>query len=323
MTRRGRQAIALGAMAASLAAPADAAANHARIDYRDAFTTRTPGAPTGRLYTVDFFAATDANAKPPPLEHVHLVLPEGARFNTEAIPQCTATDVQLIAQGPEACPRGSRLGTGVLTIDTGFPEPNRFSPVDLTGLNARNTLIIFSQDRETGARVIVRAPVGERTLDIDVPPLPGAPPEGGADRREEITFEPVTGPGGAYVTTPPTCPADGAWVLRTTYTFRGGEQQTAESRSPCDASGREPAQRITFFRRQRAQADRGGQMRLRSRRETSATIAIARGGQVLRRQRVRLREGLNRVELPALGRGRYSLTVTSAGATRRATLIVR
>jgi hypothetical protein len=322
--RTARHTITLGVLAAGLAAPAGASAGHAHVEYTDAFSTRTPGAPAGRTFTADFFDSADPAAKPPPLTHVRVELPEGARFDTSAVPQCTATDAEIVAQGAAACEEGSRIGGGVIDVDTGFPEPERTLTSDFTFLNARDALILIAQDRKNGARLVLRGVIRERTFDLDVPPLPGTPPDGGANRHEVIKIDPATGPGGAFLTTPPTCPADGAWVLKTTWTFRGGEEVTRESRSPCVAAvPPRAAQWLTFFRRQHARAGRSGRLRLRAASATQATLEISRGGQVLRRGSVRLRAGLNRVRLPALGRGRYGLRVETGSARREATLIVR
>jgi hypothetical protein len=320
-----RTTTALGVLGVALAAaPGAAQANHVRIQYGDTFTTRTPGAATGRTFSVDFFNAQDPNAKPAPLAHARYEMPPGSRFNTGALPRCTATDAQLMAQGASACEDGSRIGIGTVLIDSGFPEPNRTLTEDFTVFNAKDSVIALSQDRANGARVVLRGQVSERAIDLDVPPLPGTPPEGGANRSERFTYAAATGPGGAFLTTPPDCPADGAWVLRTIWTFRDGEQVTRESRTPCDArGGGAAAQRLTFFRRQRARAGRGGTLRVRAAAASRATVRISRGGQVLRRQSVTLRAGLNRIALPALGRGRYRLTVEAGGTTRAATLTVR
>ena len=323
MTTPGRT-ITTGLLAVGLLAPAAASAGQARVEYTDAFSTRTPGSAAGRTFTADFFDAGDPQAKPPPVSHVHVLLPEGARFNTDAVPQCTATDAQIVAQGPSACEDGSQVGDGVIVVDTGAPEPDRMLTSDFTFLNARDSLILVAQERKNGARIVVRGTIGERTFDLDVPPLPGTPPEGGANRNERIFIDPATGPGGAFLTTPPTCPADGAWVMQTTWTFRGADPVTRESRSPCDPAKPGAAQqRLTFFRRQRARAGRSGELRLRAARATRGTVEIARGGQVLRRQGVDLNAGLNRVGLPPMSRGRYLLAVKSDGMTRRASLTVR
>jgi len=322
-TKIARQAVTLGVVATALAAPAAAAADHASVDYTDTFSARTPGAAAGRTFTADFFNTADRAAKPPPLTHVHVLLPEGARFNTNAVRQCTATDAQVTAQGAAACEEGSRIGQGVIVVDTGFPEPERMLTSDFTLFNARDALILMAEERKNGARVVVRGVIRERTFDLDVPPLPGAPPDGGSNRHEVITVNPSTGPGGSFLTTPPDCPADGAWVLSTTWTFRGGEQVTRESRSPCDASAPGAVQRLTFFRRQRARAGRGGVLRVRAARATTATVEIERGGQRVRTLRTRLRAGLNRLALPPLSAGRYTLRVTAPDARRTAMLVVR
>jgi len=317
--------IAIGVVAAGLAAPATAGAASGRVEYGDTFTTRTPGAPAGRTFDAAIFDAADPNAKPPPLSHVRYEMPEGAKFNLNAVPQCPASDAELMARGAAACDPSTRLGGGVVLIDSGFPEPNRTLTEDFTVFNGQGSIIALSQDRANGARVVLHATVTERAIELDVPPLPGTPPDGGANRREHFDYTAATGPGGAFLTTPPDCPADGQWVLRATWTFRNGDKVTRESRSPCEAAGAGggTTQRLTFFRRQRARAGHGGRLRLRAARATRANVEVSRGGQVLRRQSVRLRAGLNRVALPALSRGRYRLTVDAGGAKRRATLVVR
>ena len=319
----------VGAAAIALAcagAADDAVAQKARVEYRDTFTTRTPGAPAGRIFDASIFDAADPDAKPPPLSHVRYEMPVGARFDTGAVQRCTASDAQIVAEGASACEPASKVGAGVVLIDSGLPEPDRILTEDFTVFNGNGDVIAMSQDRENGARVVLHAKVSERAIDLDVPPLPGTPPDGGANRQEHFDYAAATGPGGAFLTTPPTCPADGAWVLRATWTFRNGEKVTRESRTPCDAAGAgggaPTAQRLTFFRRQHARAGRAGSLRLRAARATQATVEITRGDRPVARRSVRLRAGLNRVALPAVGRGRYALVVTAAGIKRQATLVV-
>src|SRR5215212_491919 len=106
--------------AAMIAAAADTAAAEptARVEYTDAFTTQEPGVHSGRLFHDEFFDARDPNAKPPALEHFHLQLPQGARFDTEAVPHCGASDAELMSQGASACKTpGSQVGTEVFSFD--------------------------------------------------------------------------------------------------------------------------------------------------------------------------------------------------------------
>src|SRR4051794_2069451 len=113
-------------IAAAAFVPAAAAAEPtARVEYSDMFTTRAAGAPSGRVFHDEFFDARDANAKPPAVQHVHVQLPAGARFHTDAVPHCGASDAELMARGEDACAPGSQVGSEVYSFDTGVDGPNR------------------------------------------------------------------------------------------------------------------------------------------------------------------------------------------------------
>jgi hypothetical protein len=295
-------------LAAAALTPVGSAAAEpmARVEYGDVFTTRTPGAPSGRVFFDEFFDARDANAKPPPVQHVHLQLPAGARFDTDAVPHCGATDAELMARGEEACAPGSQVGTEVFTFDTGADGPNRFVTNDIAFLNDPGELIILTRERQSGARVVVRGKIGPETFDFELAPLPGTPPDGGADKREDANYGPTIGPEGkAWLTTPPTCPASGVWRFRTDFTFRNGEKVTKTSDSPCDRPATPAsAPRLTFFHRQH-----GRTMRVRASAATTARLRIYRGTERVAGRRVKLKAGLNRLRLPALPSGTYRLTL--------------
>src|SRR3954449_4081823 len=104
-----RNAALLAAALFSIACESAAAAPTARVDYSDAFTTQAPGTPSGRVFHDEFFDARDASAKPPAVQHVHIQLPAGGRFDWRAVPLCTATDAELMAEGDSACPAGSKV----------------------------------------------------------------------------------------------------------------------------------------------------------------------------------------------------------------------
>jgi hypothetical protein len=280
---------------AMLGVPAATAAAEptARVEYSDAFTTRSPATPSGRIFHDEFFDARDASAKPPAVQHVHLQLPEGARFDTGAVPRCAASDAELMAQGPSACDPKSQVGNEVYSFDTGVDGPNRLVTSDIAFLNNKDELIILTQERQSGSRVVVRGKITRDTFDFDLPPLPGTPPDGGADRREDGTY-PVTG----WLTTPPTCPKSGKWTFRVDYTFRNGEKVTRTSDSPCNAP------RIAFFHSQHSRT-----MKVHSSAPTSARLRIFRGARRVYARSVRLKAGLNLVRLPALRPGIYRLTL--------------
>jgi hypothetical protein len=221
-------AVLLSAAAFAIACQSAAAEPTATVQYRDVFTTKRPGAPSGRIFYDEFFNAKDRSAKPPPVQHVHVQLPHGARFNWRAVPLCTASDAELMAEGESACPAGSKVGKEVFTFDTGVVGPNRLVTNDISFLNNKQELIILTRERQTGTRVVVRGKLGRDTLDFELMTLPGTPPDGGADKREDGTY-PVTG----WLTTPRTCPRSRKWTFRADYTFRNGEKVTRTSKSPC------------------------------------------------------------------------------------------
>jgi hypothetical protein len=308
---------ALIAAVAALTPVASAAAEPtARVEYGDAFTTRAPGSPSGRLFFDEFFDARDASAKPPAVQHVHLQLPAGARFDTDAVPHCGATDAELMARGADACAPGSQVGSEVFSFDTGVDGPNRIVTNAIAFLNDPGEVIILTQERQSGTRVVVRGKIGPETFDFDLTTLPGTPPEGGADKREDAVYPVSIGPEGkAWLTTPPTCPASGKWTFRIDYTFRNGEKVTKTSDSPCDAPVERTTPRLTFFHRQH-----GRTMRVRASAATTVPLRIVRvpGGKLVAAHDVKLRSGINRVRLPKLKKGTYTLSLGG----RRAILVI-
>src|SRR3954449_3232819 len=222
------------AAAALIACQGAAAEPTASVEYRDAFTTKKPGAPSGRVFHDEFFNAGDRSGKPPPVQHIHIQLPHGARFDWRAVPPCPPPDAGPTAEGPSACPAGSKVGAEVYSFDTGVDGPNRIVTSDITFLNNKEELIIVTRERQSGSRVVTRGKLGPETFDFDLPPLPGTPPDGGADKLEDATYPVSIGPSGkGWLTTPRTCPRSRKWTFRADYTFRNGEKVTRTSKSPC------------------------------------------------------------------------------------------
>jgi len=214
--------LAFGAHASAVSEPP-------RQTYSERFTSDLPGTSTGRLYAIDFFNPNDPDAKPHAFSHLHVELAPGSRFDTDALPQCTASDAELMAAGADACPEGSFVAEDETVIDSGVPGPGRFVTTDIAFFNNKEELVLISTTRDTGARVVLRAQVGRNTIDLDVPMLPGTPPDGGAAKSQRGVWEARPG----FLTTPPTCPASGFWVNRLTWTYRDGTEQTQASRTPC------------------------------------------------------------------------------------------
>jgi hypothetical protein len=298
-TRDTALAIVPAAVIAAVFGPPANATAAARVEYRDAFTTRAPNTPSGRTFHDEYFDARDPNAKPPAVQHVHEQLPKGARFDTTAVPLCTASDAELMAEGASACDPKSKVGSEVYSFDTGLDGPNRIVTNDIAFLNNTGELVILSQERQSGTRVVVRGKLTRDTLDFELPPLPGTPPDGGADKREDGAY-PVTG----WLTTPPTCPKSRKWTWRIDYTFRDGEKVTKTSDSPCSPP------RVAFFHRQH-----GRSMRVFSSAPATSRLRIYRGAKRVYARAVTLNAGVTTLRLPKLAAGAYRLTLAGRSAT--------
>jgi hypothetical protein len=224
----------LAAMACALLPAAAAAQTGSRQTAELSFLETEPGASTGFTLEIDYVNPEDPSAKPPAVRRVVQRFAEGTRIDTSIPERCGATDPQLMLQGADACPAGSRVGSGTVTVDTG--QPGRFIVADTVFLNNTDELILVSTDRGTGARVVTRAAVEKDRIVTELAPLPGSPPDGGAidvvDFRIDKVTRVVGGEERGYVTTPATCPA-GGWVNSISFTYADGVTQTTSNGSGC------------------------------------------------------------------------------------------
>src|SRR5690349_9109297 len=96
-----RAGLVLSLTCALTAAPALAEpASGPRETVDQAYTTTAPGAPTGLGYSGTYHAAGDPQGNPPYMRKMVFYPPAGFRYDTGVPDQCTATDLQLEAQGP-------------------------------------------------------------------------------------------------------------------------------------------------------------------------------------------------------------------------------
>jgi hypothetical protein len=245
----GRKAamIVLAAAVAGLVAPAAVPAQEPPrlCEYVDVFTAETPDTSTGRLVRTNIDNPRDPGGKPPAFSRVVIDFHPGTRFDTFAVAQCRASDAELMASGPGACPRASLVGDGRVDVDTGFPGQLRIIANDVTLINAPRELILLFRPRDTGGYVPVRGKLSGSRLEVDSPPLPGAPPDGGASTREILNVQSRPG----YITTPPTCPPSGSWTNRVTYTFRPKRLRAGAHRltvAAVDRAGNRSTKRVRF-----------------------------------------------------------------------------
>ena len=214
------------------------------------FDEQHPGETSGTRLAVDYVNSEDAAAKPRAVQRVQLRLAPGTTFDTSVPPRCEASDQQLMASGPSACPAASRVGGGELDLDTGVPGPGRILQYNVTFLsNTRQLIFVLESKSNSSQRIIARAVIDGASITTDVTGVPGGPPDGYvAIKRVRLKLEPrATGQGAnrrSYIATPATCPRERRWTNTAIFTYRDGVTQTLTSTSPCVGSSRDSARRL-------------------------------------------------------------------------------
>lgn len=193
-----------------------------------------PAATADMTLHIVYRSPSDPDAKPPAIRHLRIDAPAGTRFDTAAVPVCTASNVELQTIGRTACPAASQVGAGTLTVIEGFGPP--IDPIDADAVifNGGTGIIETFTAHGSVAPVIAidRIAVSGSTLTGNPPANPGGPPDGQTAVRDiNFSFPAATG----FITTPPTCPPDGAWSTAATFMFADGTTQAASSTTPCAA----------------------------------------------------------------------------------------
>ena len=228
---------------AALALTSISAIAHAQPQSRQTadavFAESRPGVSTGVRLAIDYVNPTDPAAKPPAVQRVVVKYHPGTVIDTSVPERCAATDAQLIAGGPSACPAASQVGRGETDVDTGIPGPERVLRSSITFLNNKDELIFLLESKGTQRpRTVVRGKISGSTVTTDIPPIPGGPPDGfAAVKRARISLDRLsTGQGRSrrdYFTTPRQCPASGSWRNTVSFTYRDGVTQTVADDSRC------------------------------------------------------------------------------------------
>ncbi|MDQ6915806.1 MAG: hypothetical protein M3155_08355, partial [Actinomycetota bacterium] len=227
--RAGVGAAAITTLALGLTGPA-AATVTPRGDFALRFGTQTPNAPTS-IHLQILYKAADPAAKPSPIRRVLISAPPGTHFDTKALPECTASDPELLIAGDGACPVASRLGIGKLTAITGFGPPLDPFVADVTIFNAADSIVELVKDHASGRPVATDRFRIEGSSWIGTPPMtPGGPPDGQTAVREiDFTYSPAA----AWVRTPPSCDASGRWTSTASFTYADGVTANVSDATPC------------------------------------------------------------------------------------------
>ena len=219
-------------VAAGAAVLAPGAQAGARVDYKQAFTTSMPGTATGTDTQLLYKHPDDPNAKPIPVRREVFTFPRGVRHDEGVVPDCNATDAEIMLFARAACPEESWMGGGIGdTTMTGFDGSE--TPIDVDGWDQGGTLVLLGRDHSSGIGFVTRARREGRIVTVEVPFTPGSPPDGGALRRVHNVFAARTLGDRAYMRTPRRCPRSGFWKFTGQFTFADGVTERHVSRMPC------------------------------------------------------------------------------------------
>jgi hypothetical protein len=319
-------AIASSACAVMLALEGVASAASPVFEQR--FTTSRPGAATGMTSHIVF---PDYNGKPKSIARLTIELPEGTRFDERAVPECAASDAELLSVGLSACPRDSEIGRGTSNVVTGFGPPTDPIPGDIHVFHGpgqvmnlgtppgSDRVVVIGRGRIAGRRIVYTL------ISQSSPPYPGGPPDWRTSAKEvTLRLDSRSAGGHDFLVTPTSCPATRYWTFGLTLLYEDGSGDSATSPTPCRPTRAEseprPALRLSVRPRHlRAGVRRRLQIRVGSR------AAACRGEAVVRLGRLRARTDrsgratlLVRLRRP----GRHRLRATRHGC-RSATATLR
>jgi hypothetical protein len=253
----GRAIGAISAAALVGAAIAAPGADAAGLRFAFAFGGHAPGVATTARVDVGF--PTDDQGRPKQLKGLDFEFPDGTTIDRSVAPVCTASDDQVNSLGDDACPAETQVGWGSAEAHTGFGPPLDPFPSDAhTFATPTGTLNVFTPQG-------LRSPTVWRTRqvydglwvrDIFPAPAPGFPPPDGKSLPLEAHFTlDRRAPGKSWLTTPTTCPTEGAWTAHVVLTFVDGSVNTASTTTPCQGTRAQRAARTRA--RPRAHRRRG------------------------------------------------------------------
>lgn len=239
-------------IAAALLMAAPASADKGRLaDFDFVLSASAPGSPAGVHTKLLLHREKDPDAKPSPLRSAVIHAPKGTRFDTTAVPQCTATDEELTARGSDACPPETELTVGSFSAMTGFGPPLDPLAGDDHVFNGPDQIIeVITAPGGSASPAFDRVTIEGGTLTAHPPVAPGGPPEGESSvRSSDFTIPVRTAGEKSLITTPPKCPASGRWVTTATFDFADGTSDTVRSATPCERPKRRAGERKRVCRK--------------------------------------------------------------------------
>ncbi|MEA2495121.1 MAG: hypothetical protein QOJ29_3032 [Thermoleophilaceae bacterium] len=205
-----------------------------RADYHQMFTTSVPGASTGTDTQILYKNPNDPEAKPIPVRREVFTFPAGTTYDESVVPDCNASDLELMIMGTAACPPESWIGGSQDdTTMTGFPGAGE-TPIEVDAFDDAGVTVILGGTNDPPIKFVTRATRKGQVVTVDVPRTPGGPPDGeNALRRVHHVFPPRSLGRHAFTRTPRKCPPSGVWTFKAQFTFADGAVENDVSQMSC------------------------------------------------------------------------------------------
>jgi hypothetical protein len=195
------------------------------------YLSKKPRSSSGLRTLITWADPGEPNQKPKAIKSFRFEFHPGTRFDTSALRACRADDGAVRRLGSRACPSASKLGSGSTEAIAGAGIPVK---TVVTLFNARRQIIVLVR---TGGRTLTefRDDVHGRTLAVNA-----VIPAGIALTKLDISIPAHSRRHGkrkrAYMRTPSSCPATGAWTTEARLNYVDGSTQTLTSSTPCRTS---------------------------------------------------------------------------------------
>ena len=176
------------------------------------------------------------------MRRLTFTFPPGMRIDTSVPGQCTATDAELTARGPAACPADSRIGDGT-TEGLFFAPVTHAFLVDhythhLDVMNNANEQILLVQSE--GWTVVRGHFQRDGSIEFKSPTCFPAPPTGECaddyilQLASATSIPAFTRPDGrSYATTSAGCPSSGHWETTISFWWADGTSDRVASPQAC------------------------------------------------------------------------------------------
>jgi hypothetical protein len=162
-------------------------------------------------------------------------LPAGTTVNQHAVPPCMLDDTTWQIEGDSGCP-DSHVGNGFASLYTGLGSPVDPLGIDEQWYYAPGEIVALYSLHGHPSPIIkighVTISGATFTAALDLPP--GYPPgTKTSPGTTDVTLQPYVGANGAFITTPPTCPAGGKWITTVTLHYDDGATDRVADATPC------------------------------------------------------------------------------------------